>query len=76
VLKKSFITVATETLGRVLRDKKENWFDEECQEATEKKNQVYRRLLQRTVTRAQEGKYKKLRRNGKSPSKEETSLLE
>jgi hypothetical protein len=52
-LKESIITAAKEMLGKVSRDKKENWFDEECQEATEKKNQAYRRLLQRTVTREQ-----------------------
>jgi hypothetical protein len=40
-LKESIITALTETLGKVSRDKKENWFDEECQEATEK-NQAYR----------------------------------
>jgi hypothetical protein len=65
VLKESIITAETEMLGKVSRDKKENWFDEECQEATEKKNLVYRQLLQRAVTRAQEEEYKKLKRNEK-----------
>jgi hypothetical protein len=62
VLKESIITAATEMLGKVSRDKKENWFDEECQEATEKKNLVYRQLLQRAVTRAQEEEYKEMKR--------------
>jgi hypothetical protein len=42
-LKESIITVATETLEKVSRDTKENWFDEEYQETTENKNQAYRR---------------------------------
>jgi molybdopterin converting factor small subunit len=49
---------------RILKKKKE-WYDDECKEATEKKNKSYRDMIQKRCTRNAVEKYQEMRRQEK-----------
>jgi AAA+ ATPase superfamily predicted ATPase len=49
-------SAADKVIGEAPEGGKKAWFDEECQEASRKKNEVYRQILQRR-TRAREEEY-------------------
>jgi hypothetical protein len=54
-------SAADEVIGKTPQERKKAWFDEECQEATRKKNEVYRQI-QQMRTRAREEEYGHLQR--------------
>jgi hypothetical protein len=50
LLKTCIISAADEVIGKLPQGRKKTWFDEECQEVTRKKNEIYREI-QQTRTR-------------------------
>jgi len=48
---------AEETFGKASKKQPDNWFDKECQEATEIKNKAYINTQQQSYTRASTDKY-------------------
>ncbi|XP_073979057.1 uncharacterized protein [Rhodnius prolixus] len=62
---KAIKQAAIETLGERERGIKAHWFNEECRSATDKKNEAYRKMIQRTRTRALVEGYRRLRREEK-----------
>jgi hypothetical protein len=58
-------TAAESTLGMQDRQRRNFWFDAECQEATSKKNEAYKRIQQRYVIQDAVEHYKELRRTEK-----------
>jgi hypothetical protein len=55
------ISAADEVIGKIPQGERKAWFDEECQEITRKKNEIYKQIQQRR-TRAREEEYEHLRR--------------
>jgi hypothetical protein len=60
-LKICITSAADKVIGKAPQERKKAWFDKECQEATRKKNEVYREIQQRQ-TRARVKEYWHLRR--------------
>jgi hypothetical protein len=58
LLKEGVERVAESTLEKMTTDRRQPWFDKECNTATQKKNAVYREMQQRSRTRGAEDKYK------------------
>lgn len=65
----SLEVAAENVLGRQGKRKRNEWFDDECKLATEKKNTAYMKLQQGQATRANCEAYKELRRLEKSTHK-------
>jgi hypothetical protein len=64
-IRKAIITTAEETLGVTDKVKTKDWFDEECEAITEKKNRAYLQMPQRGHTRQSTEEYKNKRREEK-----------
>ena len=60
---------AEEVFGKTSRKQPNDWFDKECQEATEVKNKAYVIMQQRSYTRASADKYREARRKEKQVHK-------
>jgi hypothetical protein len=58
-------TAAEESIGKVKRDIRNGWFDQECEQVTLEKNRKYQSMLQRKFTRAAREEYCKARRKEK-----------
>jgi hypothetical protein len=56
-------------LGRTERVKRNNWFDEECEQVTNLKNWAYKRMQQKNYTRGAVEEYHEARREGKKVHK-------
>jgi hypothetical protein len=46
-LRMCIISAADEVIGKIPQEERKAWFDEECQEITRKKNEIYRQIQQR-----------------------------
>ena len=64
--KEVFIVSADEVLKEEKREIRNCWFDEECSEITQEKNEVYKEMIQKHYTRTVVEKYKQARRKEKS----------
>jgi hypothetical protein len=60
-LRTCIISAADEIIGKIPQGERKAWFDEECQEITRNKNEIYRQIQQRR-TRAREEEYEHQRR--------------
>jgi len=60
---------AEETFGKASKKQPNDWFDKECQEATEVKNKAYVNMQQRSYTRASTDNYREARRKEKQVHK-------
>ena len=67
---------AEEVFGKTNRKPSNDWFDEECQEATEEKNKAYVSMQQRGYTRASTDKYQEARRKEKQVHKRKKKQYE
>ena len=65
IIKESLITTADDNIGKQERTKNKDWFDEDCQEATRKKNEAYQRTLQKNCTRQLTEDYRNKRKEEK-----------
>jgi hypothetical protein len=54
-----------EILGMEEVERNEGWYNKECKDATNKKNEAYKRMTQRCETRTTVEKYRQLRREEK-----------
>jgi hypothetical protein len=63
--RKVFIAPSEEILGMKEVKRNEGWYNKECKDATNKKNEAYKRMTQRCITRASVEKYRQLRREEK-----------
>jgi hypothetical protein len=61
-LKEGIRIDAGEVQGEKPAERRQAWFDVECKETTQKKNLVYKQMLQKRRTRALQNKYIRLRR--------------
>ncbi|PNF27665.1 hypothetical protein B7P43_G14944 [Cryptotermes secundus] len=61
-LRDVIINAAGAVSGRMERIKYKNWFDGECEQVTNKKNQAYKRMQQRNHTRGAVEEYHEARR--------------
>lgn len=61
-IKQVIIETADEIIGREGRTRRNEWFDEECAEATNKKNEAYRNMIHKHYSRGSEELYKERRR--------------
>ncbi|PSN37452.1 hypothetical protein C0J52_11693 [Blattella germanica] len=64
-LKQIILAVSDEVLGIEHNKRRNNWYDDECEEATREKNKAYREMLQKHCTRRLEEIYKEKRRQEK-----------
>jgi hypothetical protein len=55
-------TAADESIGKVKRDFRNGWFDQECEQVTVEKKRKYQNMVQRNFTRAAREEYCKTRR--------------
>jgi hypothetical protein len=67
---------AEEVFGKTSRKQPNDWFDKECQEATEVKNKAYVNMQQRSYTRASADKYREGRRKEKQLHKRKKKQYE
>jgi hypothetical protein len=51
-----------EVIGKTERAERNEWYDDECKEATKQKNKAYRRMIQKYYTRGAEEQYNEMRR--------------
>jgi hypothetical protein len=63
--RKVLITSSEEILGTKEVRRYEGWYNKECKDATNKKNEAYKRMTQKCRTRASVEKYRQLRREEK-----------
>lgn len=63
--KTALSTAAENSLGKSKPKKRKDWFDDECQTATDTKNKAYKAMLQRHNTRIATEEYKEKRRQEK-----------
>ena len=59
------VTTGEEIVGLKKRHERDEWFDKECEEATDFKNKTYKFMIQRKCTRAVKEEYRKARRREK-----------
>jgi hypothetical protein len=64
-LRDVIVNAADAVLGRMEKVKHKNWFDEECEQVRNLKNQVYKRTQQKNHTRGTVEKYREVRREEK-----------
>ena len=64
-LKNMLVTTGEEIVGLKKRHGRDEWFDKECEEATDFKNKTYKFMIQRKCTRAVQEEYRKARRREK-----------
>ncbi|XP_039297365.1 uncharacterized protein LOC120354375 [Nilaparvata lugens] len=64
-LKRAITQAAEETIGYSTQTRRESWFDDECEEAIQKRNEARRHYIERP-TRAKKANYDILRRKAKS----------
>jgi predicted methyltransferase len=50
-LRDLIVNAADAVLGRIEREKRKNWFDEDCEQVTNLKNRAYKRMQQKNFTR-------------------------
>jgi flagellar biosynthesis/type III secretory pathway protein FliH len=62
VLQQIVINTAQEVIGKEESVLRNGWFDEECAEATENKNEACNKTVQRCETRGAEERYKEMRK--------------
>jgi hypothetical protein len=67
---------ANEKIGRLRRNDRNEWFDQECAEITEEKNRKYRSMIQRRFTRPAREDYSEARRKEKMIHPPMTALIE
>jgi hypothetical protein len=67
--------VASEIMPKENRIKRNGWYDGKCKEATDKKNQAYRDMIQGHYTKNAEEKYKELKKQEKQIHKKKENLL-
>lgn len=75
LIKNTVISTANSILGSS-RKNRNDWFDDECKLATERKNVAYRAMQQSHRTRAREEEYKELRRIEKRLHRQKKSAWE
>jgi predicted methyltransferase len=61
-LRDVIVNAAEAVLGTTERVKHKNWFDEECEQVTNLKNQAYKRMQQKNYTRLAVEEYSEARR--------------
>jgi predicted methyltransferase len=59
------VNAADAVLRRIGRVKRNNWFDEECEQVTNLKNRAYKRMQQNNYTRGAVEEYREARREEK-----------
>ena len=57
-LKQIILAVSDEVLGIEYNKRRNNWYDNECEEATKEKNKVYNHMIKKHYTRRSEEKNK------------------
>jgi len=67
---------AEETFGKASKKQPNDWFDKECQEATEVQNKAYVNMQQRSYTRASTDKHREARRKEKQAHKRKKKQYE
>jgi hypothetical protein len=79
-LRDVIVNAADAVLGRMERIKCKNWFDEECEQVANQKNQAYKRMLQKNYTQGAVEEYREARREEKRAHKkgdyDEQELIE
>jgi hypothetical protein len=63
--RKVLIASSEEILGMKEVKRTEGWYNKECKDVTNKKNEAYKRMTQRCRTRSSAEKYRQLRREEK-----------
>jgi hypothetical protein len=58
-------TAGEGSIGKVKKEFRNEWFDQECEQVTAEKNRKYQNMLQRNFTRASREEYHKARRKEK-----------
>jgi hypothetical protein len=61
-LQQIFTETAYEVTGKIHRAERNEWYDDECKEATENKNEACYRMIQKYYTRGAEEQCKEVRR--------------
>jgi hypothetical protein len=61
-------------LGRMERVKYKKWFDEECIQVTNQKNQAYKRMQQKNHTRGAVEEYREARKEEKRAHKKKKGI--
>ncbi|XP_071040023.1 craniofacial development protein 2-like [Parasteatoda tepidariorum] len=64
-LKETIVKTGNEVVGKAKKTKRKDWFDCECYMITEKKNEAYKKMLNKRHSRNAEIKYKEARREEK-----------
>nr|XP_042904397.1 uncharacterized protein LOC122270583 [Parasteatoda tepidariorum] len=64
-LKEKIVKTGNEVVGKVKKTKRKDWFDSECYMAAEKKNEAYKKVLNKRHSRNAEIKYKEARKEEK-----------
>jgi hypothetical protein len=68
------VNAADAVLGRTERVKRNNWFDEECEQVTNLKNRAYKRIQQKNYTRGAVEECREARREEKRMHKKEITI--
>jgi hypothetical protein len=74
-IKQSIHAAAEETIGSAQRKRRNQWFDEDCNNTIKWRNEIRKKILQRK-TRALVDEYKKVRREAKTICHERKKLFE
>jgi hypothetical protein len=61
-LQQIITNTADEVIGKIEIVERNEWYDDECKEATKSKNEAYCRMVQKYYTRGAEEQYKEIRR--------------
>jgi hypothetical protein len=64
-----------QTVGRRDKPERNDWFDHDCRLVTEKKNKIYKKMIQGRFARTAEKEYKETRKEEKNRKKKENIII-